>query len=252
MALQIGDTLGGGIGRAFTYSGVVLMALLFVYQVLFTVAVNSLLLRYLPPEAAESSQFVLSAPIPLAVAGAGVVAGLLLGAALNLIAARALTRKPEALDSMPAELFTRRIGRATLSAVGANLFVGAAVFTGFLLLVVPGVYLAISFLFAVLVIGVEDERAIDAVWRSWALAGGNRWRLLALMIVVVGATVVGSSVGALSLVNPVADELLSLVVSAVFGVIGYGILAEAYLRLADGPDDGKSAETLAPDADPAA
>ena len=252
MALQIGDTLGGGIGRAFTYSGVVLMALLFVYQVLFTVAVNSLLLQYLPPEAAESSQFVLSAPIPLAVAGAGVVAGLLLGAALNLIAARALTRKPEALDSMPAELFTRRIGRATLSAVGANLFVGAAVFTGFLLLVVPGVYLAISFLFVVLVIGVEDERAIDAVWRSWALAGGNRWRLLALMVVVVVATVIGSSVGALSLVNPVADELLSLVVSAVFGVIGYGILAEAYLRLTDGPDGGEGAGTPAPDADPAA
>ncbi|PSP97911.1 hypothetical protein BRC84_00745 [Halobacteriales archaeon QS_1_68_44] len=252
MALQIGDTLGGGIGRAFTYSGVVLMALLFVYQVLFTVAVNSLLLRYLPPEAAESSQFVLSAPIPLAVAGAGVVAGLLLGAALNLIAARALTRKPEALDSMPAELFTRRIGRATLSAVGANLFVGAAVFTGFLLLVVPGVYLAISFLFVVLIIGVEDERAIDAVWRSWALAGGNRWRLLALMVVVVVATVVGSSVGALSLVSPMADELLSLVVSAVFGVIGYGILAEAYLRLADGRDSEKGAGAPAPDADPAA
>ena len=49
------------------------MALLFVYQVIFTVAVNSLLLRYLPPEAAESSQFVLSATIPPAVAGAGVV-----------------------------------------------------------------------------------------------------------------------------------------------------------------------------------
>ena len=31
MTLRIGDTLGGGIGRAFTYSGVVLMALLFVY-----------------------------------------------------------------------------------------------------------------------------------------------------------------------------------------------------------------------------
>ena len=253
MSLRIGDTLGGGIGRAFTYSGVVLMALLFVYQVLFTVAVNSLLLRYLPPEAAESSQFVLSAPIPPAVAGAGVVAGLLLGAALNLVATRALTRERKALNSMPAELFTRRIGWATLSAVGANLFVGAAVFTGFLLLVVPGVYLAISFLFAIFVVGVEDERAIDALWRSWALAGGNRWRLLALMVIIVVATGVGSNIGSvLSFVNPVAGELLSLVVSAVFGVIGYGILAEAYLRLADEPGGGEGTGTPAPEADPAA
>ena len=149
MALRIGDTLGGGIGRAFTYSGAVLMALLFVYQVIFTVAVNSLLLRYLPPEAAESSQFVLSATIPPAVAGAGVVAGLLFGVVLYLIAARALTREREALDSLPAALFTRRIGRGTLSAVGANLVIAVAVSVGFLLLVVPGVYLAISILFAV-------------------------------------------------------------------------------------------------------
>ena len=253
MALQIGDTLGGGIGRAFTYSGVVLMALLFVYQIIFVVAVNSLLLRYLPPEAAESGQFVLSAPIPPAVAGAGVVAGLLFGAVLYLVAARALTREREALDSLPAALFTRRIGRATLSAVGANLVVGVAVFVGFLLLVVPGVYLAISFLFAVFVIGVEDARAVDALRRSWALAGGNRWRLLALVLVVAVAAGVGSSVAsALSLVSPAAGELLSLAVSAVFGVVGYGVFAEAYLRLADGPDGGKGAGAPAPDADPAA
>ena len=253
MALQIGDTLGDGIGRAFTYSGVVLMALLFVYQVIFTVAVNSLLLRYLPPEAAESSQFVLSAPIPPAVAGAGVVAGLLFGVVLYLTAARALTRERETLDSMPAELFTRRIGRAMLSAVGANLVVAVAVSVGFLLLVVPGVYLAISFLFAVFVVGVEDERAVDALRRSWALAGGNRWRLLALVLVVAVAAGVGSSIGSvLSLVNPAAGELLSLAVSAVLIVIGYGTLAEAYLRLADEPGGGEGAGAPAPDADPAA
>ena len=253
MSLRIGDTLGGGIGRAFTYSGVVLMALLFVYQVIFTVAANSLLLRYLPATAAESSQFVLSATIPPAVAGAGVVAGLLFGVVLNLVGARSLTREREALDSMPAELFTRRIGRATLSAVGANLFIGAAVSVGFVLLVVPGVYLAISFLFAIFVVGVEDERAIDALWRSWALAGGNRWRLLALMVVIIVATGIGSSIGSvLSFVNPAAGELLSLAVSAVFIVIGYGILAEAYLRLADEPGGGEGAETPAPEADPVA
>ena len=112
---------------------------------------------------------------------------------------------------------------------------------------------AISYLFAIFVIGVEDERAIDALWRSWALAGGNRWRLLALMVVIIVATGVGSSIGSvLSFVNPAAGELLSLAVSAVFIVIGYGVLAEAYLRLADEPGGGEGAETPAPDADPAA
>jgi len=253
MAFQIGDTLGDGIGRAFTYSGVVLMALLFLYQVLFLVAVNSFALQYLPTEATESSQFVLSAPIPLAVAGGGVVVGLLLGVVLYLVAARALTREREALDSMPAELFTRRIGRATLSAVGANLVVSLAVSVGFLLLVVPGVFLTLSFLFVIFVVGVEDERAVDALRRSWALAGGNRWRLLALVAVVTVAAAVASSVAsALSLVSPAAGELLSLAVSAVFGVVAYGILAEAYLRLADESDGGDGTGTPAPEADPVA
>jgi hypothetical protein len=77
---------------------------------------------------------------------------------LYLIAARALTREREALDSLPAALFTRRIGRGTLSAVGANLVIAVAVSVGFLLLVVPGVYLAISILFAVFVVGVPPAR----------------------------------------------------------------------------------------------
>ena len=40
--------------------------------------------------------------------------------------------------------------------------------------------------------------------------------------------------------------------SAVFGVGGYGVFAEAYLRLADEPDGGEGAGTPAPEADPAA
>ena len=83
--------------------------------------------------------------------------------------------------------------------------------------------------------------------------GTGRWRLLALVLVVAVAAGVGSSIGSvLSFVNPAAGELLSLAVSAVFIVIGYGVLAEAYLRLADEPGGGEGAETPAPEADPAA
>ena len=73
------------------------------------------------------------------------------------------------------------------------------------------------------------------------------------MLVVAVAAGVGSSIGSvLSLVNPAAGELLSLAVSAVSGVVGYGVFAEAYLRLADEPDGGEGAGTPAPEADPAA
>ena len=253
MSLRIGDAVGDGVRRAVTYSGGLLMALMFVYQLLIVGSVNRLVTAVLPPEAQARPELGLVIPVPVAVAAGLVVVGLLFGPVLYLWAARALTRSQSDLDSLPGELLTRRIGRATVSAIGANIVVSIAVLIGFILLIVPGIFLAISFVFVVFAIGVEDEGAIDALRRSWKLASGDRWSLLALVLVVAVVTGVGSGIGsAFSLVDPLAGQLLSLAVSAVFGVIGYGILAEAYLRLTDGPDGGEGAGTPAPDADPAA
>lgn len=252
MSLQIGDAIGDGVRRAFTYSGGVLMALLFVYQLLFVGAVNTIVAESLPAEAQQGS-LGLTLPVPVAVAGVLAVVGLLFGVVLYLVATRALTREHSALGSLPAELFTRRIGRATVSAVGANVVVSAAVTVGFVFLVVPGIFLAISFLFVVFAIGVEDERAIDALRRSWELASGDRWSLLALGLIVGVVTAVGSSLGSvLSVVAPVAGQVASLALSAVFAVVGYGILADAYLQLAAGKPADPETGTPAPEADPMA
>jgi len=253
MALQIGDALGDGVRRAFTYSGGALMVLLFVFQVLFAGAVNALAVGFLPREARRANDFGIVFPVSTAAAAALIVGGLLFGTVLYLVVTRALTREQSELNSVPTELFTRRIGRATLSAVGANLVVSLAVLVGFVLLIVPGVFLAISFLFVVFAIGVEDERAVDALRRSWELASGDRWSLLALGLVITVPTGIGSSVGsALSLVNPVVGEVVSLALSSVFSVAGYGIIADAYLQLSDEKPASPDAGSAAPDADPMA
>ena len=253
MSLRIGDAFGDGVRRAVTYSGGLLMALMFVYQLLFVGALNRIVTALLSPEAQARSEFGLLLPVPVAVAAGLVVVGFLLGPVLYLWAARALTRSQSDLDSLPGELLTRRIGRATVSAVGANIVVSIAVLIGFLLLIVPGIFLAISFVFVMFAIGVEDERALDAIGRSWTLASGDRWPLLALGLLVFIVAAVGSSLGSiLSFVSPVAGQVGSLALRSVFIIVGYAILAEAYVQLADEKPPNTDVGRPAPDPEPVA
>ncbi len=243
MALEIADAVGDGVRRAVSYSGGVLMLLTFGYQLLSTGATNTIVTSLLSGTAPGAAAPAFTLPVSLAGAGVLAVAGLVGGVVLFVVSARALARSQSELDSLPSMLFTRRIGRATLSAVGANLVVGAAVLVGFVFLVVPGVFLALSFLFVVFAIGVEDERAVDAMRRSWTLASGDRWPLLAVLVVVAVVTSVGSGLGgALSTVDPVAGQVASLALSSVLTVVGYGILADAYRQLDEtkpaGPNRG--------------
>ena len=251
MSLRIGDAVGDGVRRAATYSGGLLMALVFVYQLLLVGGFNRIATAVLPPEAQARSELGLVLPVPVAVAAGLVVVGLLFGIVLYLWAARALTRSQSELDSLPGELLTRRIGRATVSAVGANVVVSIAVLIGFFLLIVPGIFLAISFMFVAFAVGVEDERAVDALRRSWTLASGDRWPLSALGLLILIATAVGSSLGStLSLVSPIAGQVGSLALSSVLATVSYGILADAYVQLADekppGADAGRPASDPAP------
>ena len=234
MSLQIADAIGDGARRAFTYSGGVLMLLMFGYQLLFAGATNTITASFLPAAARGAADPGLTLPISVGAAGALAVTGLVAGSVLFVVSVRALTRPQSELGALPSELFARRISRATLSTLGANLVVGIAVVVGFIFLVVPGVFLALSFLFVVFAIGVEDERAVDAMRRSWALASGDRWPLLGILVVVAVVTSVGSGLGgALSTVSPAAGQVASIALSSVLTVVGYGILADAYLQLGE-------------------
>lgn len=257
-ALQTANATGDGARRAFTHSGGVLMLLMFGYQLLFTGATNTITASFLPAAAQGAADPGFTLPISVGAAAALAVAGLVAGSVLFVVSARALTRPQSELGTLPSELFIRRVGRATLSALGANLLVGIAVVVRAVLLVVPGVFLALSFLFVVFAIGVEDERAVDAMRRSWALASGRRWPLLGILVVVTVITSVGGGLGgALSTVSPAA-QVASIALSSVLTVVGYGILADAYRQLCEekptgpDPDPDRTAGADAREGDPLA
>ena len=238
MALRIGTAIGRGIRRTMNPMGGLLMVLSFVYVVVLVGAVNTLVATGMPPAVREQAGVGLTFPVPTAVAAAIVPVSIVFGLVVVLAATRSFTRGPAETGAIAAGPFTRRIGRALVSMIGANVVVSVSVLVGFVLFVVPGLFLSVSFVFVVFAIGVEDARAIEAMRRSWSIARGNRWRLLAIVLITGVGTGLFASVGSLvSVVDPVLGQLVSLLLTAPLAVFSYGVFADAYVQLRDDSAD---------------
>jgi len=238
MALQLGQAISDGIGRVLSTTGAALFAGLLAIQLVTQVGINTAVVGFLPPAAASATAAGspgLSLPVPPGVGVALAFAGIVVSAVYFVVLARALSRPRRELSTLPSTLYTRRIVRATLATVLGGLVVSVAVSIGFVLLVLPGIFLAASFLLFIFAAGVEDRGAIGSLRRSWALARGNRLKL-SLLVVAVG--VVGGLVGTVGTLLDVAGlgSLSDVVVTAVnsgFFVAVYGTLAAAYRQLRD-------------------
>lgn len=83
----------------------------------------------------------------------------------------------------PRETLARGLG-TLLPVIGVAIASALLVTAGILLLVVPGVILAVSLYVAVPVAVVERRGVNDSISRSLDLTKGNRWRIFALMFVL--------------------------------------------------------------------
>ncbi|WP_152041726.1 hypothetical protein [Salinigranum salinum] len=236
MALQLIDAITDGTRRVLTRTGVVLLALLFAQQLLLVTSLNTLIAAEVPPEAADV--IGLSLPVSGTVAGAILLGAFLFTAVYFVILARAFARPMTRLSSFPTELYTRRIGRATLTMLVGGIVVFLAIMIGFVLFFIPGLFLAVCFLFVIFTVGVEDRGVLSALKRSWSLSKGNRLRLA---VIVVFSGISGSLIGAVPALFQVAGastigDLVSVLLNSILFTFIYGVTASAYLQLAE--DDG--------------
>jgi hypothetical protein len=242
MALQLGRTFSDGIRRVLTRTGGILFLGLLAIQFLLQTSVNTAVVGLLPPRAAaELGETIgLTLPVSGTVGTVLFLCALALSSVYFVVLSRALTRPLAELSTFPAELITRRLGRATLVMIGGGILVAVSVTAGLMMLVLPGVFLATCFLFFVFAVSVEDRGVIDALTRSWRLSRGNR---LKLGVVVILSGVVGLVTGTVGSVldlagTPVVADLVSNTVSSVLFVFLYGIMAAAYLQVRDDGQDG--------------
>ena len=80
--------------------------------------------------------------------------------------------------------------RRVVSVVVATIVVGVLVAAGFVLVVVPGIILGISFMVVTPAIMIERIGPFASMGRSWRLVSGERWRLFGVGIVTVFTFVV--------------------------------------------------------------
>jgi hypothetical protein len=237
MALQLIDAITDGTRRVLTRTGGLLLVLLLTQQLLLVTSLNTLLAAELPPEAADV--IGLTVPISGTAAGAILLGAFLFTAVYFVVLARAFARPLSQLSSFPTELYTRRIGRATLTMLVGGIVVFLTIMIGFVLFFLPGLFLAVCFLFFIFVVSVEDRGVVGALKRSWGLSKGNRLRL---SVIVVISGISGSLIGAVPALFQLAGasavgDLVSVLLNSILFTFIYGITASAYLQLTEDEGD---------------
>lgn len=236
MTLTLTRAFSAGIDRATTRTGAILLGLLLVLQFVLVASINTVVVSAIPPTAAGPVGLTL--PISGTAAAILLVASYVAMAAYFVVLARAFTRPIEQLSTFPDEIYTRRIVRATIAMVVAGMLAFVAIMIGFALLVIPGIFLSICFMFVIFTVAVEDRGVVGSLRRSWALSRGNRLKL-AVIVLLLG--LLGAVIGILGFVfelagAPLVGDLVSVLVNGLLFVVVYGILAALYLQLA-GDDD---------------
>ena len=176
---------------------------------------------------------------------ASIIIGALVSVATGVILQGALTRA--SVDDLSGKGV--QLGAAVSNAValilpliGLGLLVGLGAAVGFILLIVPGVYLLLCWMVASPVMVVERLGVTASMQRSMQLTQGHRWAILGLVVLffiaymivaaVVGA-IVGGSIGELA--NPAGPPLTFLIimtlVSVVLSVVGTVGAAAVYFEL---------------------
>jgi hypothetical protein len=243
MTLQLGRAISDGTKRILTPTGGILLVVFLALQLLTQASINTAVTSVFPDGPAGEIEAALGLTLPVSgtVAGGLFVGAVVLSSAYFVVLSRALTRPTAELSSFPSDLYTRRIGRATLSLFVGGLIVGPAIMIGFVFLFIPGIFFAVSFLFFTFAVGVEDRGIIGALKQSWGLSRGNRLKLSVLVILAGVIGFISGIVGTLFDITNAAivGELIVNMLNSILFVLLYGIIAAAYLQVQaqdDSPD----------------
>jgi hypothetical protein len=134
---------------------------------------------------------------------------------------------------------TSRLGGATLNGFVGGIVVGALVALGTVALVVPGVFLYVSFLFLRQEIAIGDRNFVDAMARSWERSRGNRFGLFGLAVVVLTVSLVGFLPGVvLTGISPLIGTLVGAVVSPFVTLFGVAPTSRADAQLLATDEEG--------------
>ena len=185
---RIGELLRAAVGlylahwRAFLrIVAVVVVPLTLLQYLLSDLAVRGVRVRGEEVEVTAGSWRAFAASGILAISSL-LITQVLIGALAWAVAQAVVGREPTAFESY-------RFGMARLwSILWVGILVGLAAFAGFILLVVPGIFVLVRLSVAIPALVVERLRGGEALSRSWSLVRGHGWRVLGTFVTVFALT----------------------------------------------------------------
>ncbi|MFC5972701.1 hypothetical protein ACFPYI_15295 [Halomarina salina] len=246
MSLQIGSALRYGFDRLFERNGLLLVGLFVLAglfaavagqtlsQVLFDWIVQQTWYQEAVAEVGEGPLLPESAG-PFAVSDSPLVAGVLLTASVFVSEAIRVISDRTFVSDATETLYQpeRNLGRATLFGFVAGLIAVVATGIGLVLLIVPGIFIALCLYFVRQEIAVFDKGPIAALEGSWALTKGHRLNLLGLAVVLEILSIIanrGTNI-VFGSVSPVVATVVSTVIGAFLVAYASATVAGAYRQL---------------------
>lgn len=173
----------------------------------------------------------------LSLVGLFVLFAVIFGGLLNAMLCRAAIEDLSDRRPQVGECFATAIS-VLLPLIAIGIVSSIAIGFGLMLLIVPGIYLALGWVVTVPVLVQEREGVFGSLSRSRALTKGSRWRLLAMFLVVFVVlwvlqlplgmlSLLGASIGP-AFVAPAIATAISATLSSVFTTT---IAAVSYIEL---------------------
>lgn len=233
MSLSIQTALQRGLRRAASLSGIAVFIPMLILQAGIVLSAQTAAVQFVVQNTQATITDVdpgLQLPVSITVAVGLIIVFTVAATIVVIPAARLLVRDLSELSSIPPATVTRRLLWASLSALVCAVFLTVIIPIGYLLLLVPGVFLTVSFQFSFFAIAVEDKGIIDSLSRSWQLASGERLLLFGMLVVIsllsaVPAVIVSFVPGS------TAREIVSLILNSALLVTVYAILADVFVQL---------------------
>jgi len=269
MALDIGDALRDGAGRLQGRNGLLLTAIFAAFGVVNAVVQQSLsraqfeqfaasgaldeLLADSPVSAAEIEEAVVgSTPLAaldslsvLALVGIALVLAVV-AETLRVVAVR--TFASEETGALPEGTF-RNLAWTVLNGIVGGVVVGILVAVGLVLLILPGLFLAVALFFVRQEIAIEDRNAVEAISESWSLTAGDRIEVFGLLVFLfVLGIAVTFAIGLVTPTGSAAGAVVDVLAGAVVLAYGVAVATRAYEQLR-GDDEPEDDDELA-DVDP--
>jgi hypothetical protein len=196
-AFEVGAAFGAGWTLLNEHAVAAMVGLIVMWVVHWILAVPDIVLELMEEDAGSRGVSMIIALVRLALQLVTVAVSTFLWTGyvrITLDAVRStpevgLVVAPQAPPPTVALLFSQ--GPRLLRAVGAQVLAVLAVLAGLVVLVAPGVYLALGLTFTLHLVVDRGLGPVEAVKESWRITRGHRLRILVFWTVATGAVVAG-------------------------------------------------------------